>query len=114
MHPPIHTRYVDLLCFLVINQLVTRTLTRRWLRPDYLVESMRAWLSSQQTQCDWRDRIWLARASGEIARSMYSVDERALPSASPLFQLCCHDVDNTTIEALMLRAKCVQYLRTHV
>ena len=109
------TRYVDLLCFLVALQLVTKRKTREWLSPIQLVESLQAWLVVHRAKCEWRDRVWIGHASLQIAKSVHAVDDPAFPERHPGVE------DDSTARprgALAnrsgLRIKCIRYLREHV
>ena len=57
----------DLLCFLVIAQLIGHASTGEWLRTDHVVEATRMWLASNSAECDWLDRVKLAQTSAAIA-----------------------------------------------
>jgi hypothetical protein len=57
----------ELLCFLVISQLIAHASTGEWLRTDHLVESTRGWLASNSARCEWLERAKLAQMSGTLA-----------------------------------------------
>jgi hypothetical protein len=57
----------DLLCFLVIAQLIGHASTGDWLRTDHLVEATRMWIVSNSAECDWVERVKLAQMSIDIA-----------------------------------------------
>jgi len=57
----------ELLCYLVIGELVAMARTGSWLRTDHLVESSRIWLKANGATCHWQDRIALAGAAAELA-----------------------------------------------
>lgn len=57
----------NLLCYLVVAQLVGRATTGEWLRSDHLVETARMALGSLPEECGWLERIELARASADLA-----------------------------------------------
>jgi hypothetical protein len=57
----------DLLCFLVLAQLIGHASTGEWLRANHVVESARLWAISNSFNCDWLDRAKLARMSAELA-----------------------------------------------
>ncbi|WP_246637398.1 hypothetical protein [Burkholderia catarinensis] len=100
------TKYVDLLYFLVVLQLVTRRQTREWLSPFQLVESLQGWLVIHRAKCEWRDRVWIGHASLQIAKSARPVDAAALAET-----LSPQDVP---VDRLSLRMKCIRYLREQV
>ncbi|VWB38454.1 hypothetical protein BLA14095_01570 [Burkholderia lata] len=100
------TKYVDLLHFLVVLQLVTQRQTREWLSPFQLVESLQGWLVVHRAKCDWRDRVWIGHASLQIAKSVRPVDDAALAEAG--------EPRDTLADRLSVRMKCIRYLREHV
>jgi hypothetical protein len=57
----------ELLCYLVVSELVARAMTGEWLRTDHLVASMRVWLGGNRRECDWQDRLTIARLAADLA-----------------------------------------------
>jgi hypothetical protein len=57
----------DLLCFLVMAQLIGHASTGEWLRTDHVVEATRMWVASNSAECDWFERATLARLSVDLA-----------------------------------------------
>jgi hypothetical protein len=57
----------DLLCFLVMAQLIGHARTGEWLQTDHVVEATRMWLASNSAECDWLERVKLAQTSAAIA-----------------------------------------------
>lgn len=57
----------ELLCYLVVGELVAMARTGEWLRTDHLVESSRIWLRANGATCDWQDRVALAGAAVRFA-----------------------------------------------
>lgn len=57
----------DLLCFLVMAQLIGHASTGDWLRTDHAVEATRMWTASNSAECDWLERAKLAQISAAIA-----------------------------------------------
>lgn len=57
----------ELLCYLVVAQLVARSRTGEWLRTDHLVESTRIWLAGNGADADWSERVHLGALSEKIA-----------------------------------------------
>lgn len=57
----------DLLCFLVLAQLIGHASTGDWLRTDHVVEATRLWVASNSAECEWLERANLARMSVAIA-----------------------------------------------
>ncbi|NTY35085.1 hypothetical protein [Burkholderia diffusa] len=111
----VRTKYVDLLYFLVVLQLVTQRQSREWLSPFQLVESLQGWLIVHRAKCEWRDRVWIGHASLQIAKSVRPVDNAAFSGPLP-------DVTKDSTppprDALAgrssLRMKCIRYLREQV
>lgn len=109
------TKYVDLLYFLVDQQLVSRRSTCEWLSPFQLAESLQAWLAIHRAKCEWRDRIWIGHASLQLAKSVRRIDNAAL--AESLFDVEKDPTPlprDTLADRLGLRMKCIRYLREHV
>jgi len=57
----------ELLCYLVIAQLVARARTGEWLRTDHLVESGRIWCKANGVRFDWQERVSLGQTAAELA-----------------------------------------------
>jgi hypothetical protein len=57
----------DLLCFLVMAQLIGHATTGSWLRTDHVVEASRMWAASNASDCDWLERAKLAQMSADLA-----------------------------------------------
>jgi hypothetical protein len=57
----------DLLCFLVMAQLIGHASNGGWLRTDHVVEAARMWAASNAADCDWLERAKLARMSADLA-----------------------------------------------
>jgi len=57
----------DLLCFLVMAQLIGHASTGNWLRTDHVVESGRIWAASNSIECDWLERANLAQMAADLA-----------------------------------------------
>ncbi|NIF81677.1 hypothetical protein F3J20_30655 [Paraburkholderia sp. Cy-641] len=76
----------ELLCYLVVAQLVARVRTGEWLRTDHLVESGRIWCKVNGAHVDWQKRIPLGQMAAELAPKVMDrfglVRERSL---APLF-----------------------------
>jgi hypothetical protein len=62
-----NTERADLLCFLVLAQLIGYASTGDWLRTDHAVETTRMWAASNSAECDWLERAKIARISVAIA-----------------------------------------------
>jgi hypothetical protein len=57
----------ELLCYLVVGQLIAMARTGTWLRTDRVIESARIWLINNGADCDWLERASLGQASVELA-----------------------------------------------
>lgn len=57
----------ELLCYLVVAQLIARARTGAWLRTDHLVESTRIWLAGNGADAGWLERVHLGALSETIA-----------------------------------------------
>lgn len=76
----------ELLCYLVIGELVAMAKTGNWLRTDHLVESTRIWMTANGARCDWQDRVALAQTAAELAPSVLASFQLATEqSLVPLF-----------------------------
>lgn len=56
----------ELLCYLVVAELVAMARSGEWLRTDHLVESARIWLKANGATCEWQERVRLARVAAEL------------------------------------------------
>jgi hypothetical protein len=54
MHPKTQA---ELLCYLVVAQLIARARTGAWLRTDHFVESLHVWLNANSAEVDWLERM---------------------------------------------------------
>lgn len=63
----------ELLCYLVVAQLVAHARTGKLLRTDHLVESARMWTDSNGAQGTWLTRSELGQASAAIAPDFLKV-----------------------------------------
>jgi hypothetical protein len=76
----------ELLCYLVVVQLVARARTGEWLRTDHLVESTCIWLTSNGADADWAERVHLGALSQQIALDFAELPRFAdSASLAPLF-----------------------------
>ncbi|AXF07287.1 hypothetical protein CUJ91_04650 [Paraburkholderia graminis] len=57
----------ELLCDLVVAQLVARARTGGWLRSDHFVESLNIWLNANSAQADWLERMYVKFLSETLA-----------------------------------------------
>ncbi|MBP0593659.1 hypothetical protein J8I87_29015 [Paraburkholderia sp. LEh10] len=67
-------RWTDLLCHLVVAQLIARARTGDWLRTDHLVESKRIWSQANGVSPGWLEGVRLSRASMQLAASIWAID----------------------------------------
>lgn len=57
----------ELLCYLVVAELVAMARTGEWLRTDHLVESGRIWCNATDARFDWVERVSLGQIAAELA-----------------------------------------------
>ncbi|WP_236078229.1 hypothetical protein [Paraburkholderia nemoris] len=57
----------ELLCYLVVGQLVARARTGDWLRTDHVVELLNVWLGGNGAHANWLDRVHLGALSEKVA-----------------------------------------------
>ncbi|MFM0689211.1 hypothetical protein PQQ77_24775 [Paraburkholderia strydomiana] len=57
----------ELLCYLVVAQLIARARTGGWLRTDHFVESLNIWLNANDAQVDWLGRMYFKSVSEIVA-----------------------------------------------
>ncbi len=62
-----NTARPELLCYLVVAELVAMARTGEWLRTDHLVESGRIWCNANGARFDWQERISLRQIAAELA-----------------------------------------------
>jgi len=64
----------DLLCYLVIAQLIARARTDDWLRTDHLVEARRIWSQAHGVSPDWFESVRLGHVSVQLAASVWAIE----------------------------------------
>ncbi|HKR38209.1 MAG TPA: hypothetical protein VJU59_00810 [Paraburkholderia sp.] len=64
----------DLLCYLVVAQLIARARSGNWLRTDHLVESKAIWSQANGISPDWLEGVRLANVSVQLATSIWSIE----------------------------------------
>jgi hypothetical protein len=64
----------DLLCYLVVAQLIARARSGKWLRTDHLVESKAIWSLANGISADWLEGVRLANVSVQLATSIWSIE----------------------------------------
>ncbi|MGQ7934683.1 hypothetical protein [Paraburkholderia sp. D1E] len=57
----------ELLCYLVVGQLVARARTGDWLRTDHVVELLSIWVTGNGAHANWLDRVHLGALSEKVA-----------------------------------------------
>lgn len=57
----------ELLCYLVVGQLLAQARTGGWLRTDHAAELLNIWANGNSAQVDWLDRMYLGAQSGKVA-----------------------------------------------
>lgn len=64
----------ELLCYLVVSQLLSRVRTGDWLRTDHFVESSRIWLQANTASLNWFESVRLRKLSVELASSIWAIE----------------------------------------
>lgn len=62
-----HDARVELLCYLVVAQLIAHARTGEWLRTDHLIESARIWTDGNGARGAWQARFEVGQASTVVA-----------------------------------------------
>jgi len=75
----------ELLCHLVVAQLLARAKTEEWLRTDHLVESTRIWAHANGATPRWTESVRLSQLSVHLASSIWAIE--LLRDAGELAQL---------------------------
>ncbi|WP_162601040.1 hypothetical protein [Paraburkholderia sp. C35] len=57
----------EMLCYLVVGELVSMARTQDWLNTGHLVELSRIWMHANGAICDWQERIEIARMAADLA-----------------------------------------------
>ena len=60
----------DLLCLLILAQLIGHASTGKWLQTDHVVEATRMWLASNSAECDWAHHETTSPRSRALLRSL--------------------------------------------
>jgi hypothetical protein len=100
----------ELLCYLVASQLTARALTGTWLSAPNVIESLRIWLRANGAATDWEDRLAVAGAAEEVARSLsidFPSDEHSL---ARLFCVDRWQLDHRSPTVQLVYRACVEYL----
>ncbi|MGT2477623.1 hypothetical protein [Paraburkholderia terrae] len=64
----------ELLCYLVVSQLVGRVRTSSWLQTDHLVESTRIWSDGNGAQTNWSESVRLGALSRQLAETVWAIE----------------------------------------
>ncbi|SDJ49104.1 hypothetical protein SAMN04487926_15513 [Paraburkholderia steynii] len=64
----------DLLCHLVVAQLIARARTGDWLRTDHLVDAKNLWAMVHDAAPDWLESAQLAHVSVQIAATVWTIE----------------------------------------
>jgi hypothetical protein len=75
----------ELLCYVVVSQLVARAKTGEWMRTDHLVETMKIWSSANGASPQWLESVRLGDASQKLAQTVWAIE--LLRDASELSNL---------------------------
>jgi hypothetical protein len=57
----------ELLCYLVVGQLIAQARTNAWLRTDHLIELLTIWANGNGTRLGWLERVQLGHLSEQVA-----------------------------------------------
>lgn len=76
----------EMLCYVVVGELVAMARTGDWLRTDHLVELSRIWMHANGAQSEWKERIGIARIAAEFAPDVLAtIDLRTEKTLASLF-----------------------------
>ncbi|WP_091789826.1 hypothetical protein [Paraburkholderia steynii] len=64
----------ELLCYLVVSQLLSRIRTDDWLRTDHFVECSRIWSQANTASLNWFESVRLRQLSVELASSIWAIE----------------------------------------
>ena len=64
----------ELLCYVVVSQLIARVKTGEWMRTDHLVETMKLWSSANGAAPEWLDSVRLGNVSQDLAQSVWAIE----------------------------------------
>lgn len=64
----------EMLCHLVVAQLIARARTGDWLRTDHFVESARVWSRANGASPNWFESARLRKVSVELASTIWAID----------------------------------------
>lgn len=64
----------ELLCYLVVKQLLAHVHRGRWLRPDHSVESIRIWLIARREYCSVFEGIGFGQLLEKVAKRTCHLD----------------------------------------
>ena len=57
----------EMLCYLVVGELVAMARTGDWLRTGHLVELAHIWVNANGARPDWQERVAIARMAARLA-----------------------------------------------
>ncbi|MHB9842093.1 hypothetical protein Q8F57_045825 [Paraburkholderia terrae] len=76
----------EMLCYLVVGELVAMARTGDWLRTDHLVELSCIWMHANGAHPEWRDRISIVRMAVDLAPDVLATSGlRTEKALAPLF-----------------------------
>jgi hypothetical protein len=64
----------ELLCHVVVSQLIARAKTGEWMRTDHLVETMKLWASANGASPEWLDSVRLGDVSQKLAQTVWTIE----------------------------------------
>ena len=65
----------EMLCYLVVGELVAMARTGDWLRTDHLVELSLVWMRANGANPEWRDRIGIVHMAVNLAPEVLATFE---------------------------------------
>jgi len=64
----------ELLCYVVVSQLIARAKTGEWMRTDHLVETIKLWTRASGASAAWLDSVRLGNVSQDLAQSVWAIE----------------------------------------
>jgi hypothetical protein len=101
----------ELLCFLVLYEIVAFGATGTWLCTDHLVESTRVWLRCHDHQAHWYTRIRLSRLAADLAYQVIETCDLVAPQhGTPRLLTSDMQANFASPRVVVIYARCVKAL----
>ena len=101
----------ELLCFLVLYEIVAFSVTGTWLRTEHLVESTRVWLRSHDQRAHWQTRIRLSRLAADLAYQVIETCDLVAPQHdTPRLLTSDMQANFASPRVVVIYARCVKAL----